>query len=145
MFSCSSDADDVLVNLAEMPQVFFVPGPHLDSPRPPPPMVSYSPLLFPLPDPHLLNKILNQINYYFRYLLLVFSLHFLVSTKLSLLFFFFSLLSCSNENLVKDIHLRKNMDREGWVSVHLIAGFNKVSCLQDIVISLMLSSSKLQW
>ncbi|XP_042042405.1 la-related protein 1B-like [Salvia splendens] len=85
----------------EMPQVFFVPGPHLDSPRPPP-MVSYSPLLFPVPDPHLLNKILNQINYYF-----------------------------SNENLVKDIHLRKNMDREGWVSVHLIAGFNKVRQLTN--------------
>ena len=53
------------------------------------------------------------------------------------LIYLFSLLSCSNENLVKDIHLRRNMDREGWVSVHLIAGFNKVSCLQDIVISLM--------
>ncbi|XP_047967995.1 la-related protein 1C-like isoform X2 [Salvia hispanica] len=85
----------------EMPQVFFVPGPHLDSPRPPP-MVSYTPLLFPVPDPHLLNKILNQINYYF-----------------------------SNENLVKDIHLRRNMDREGWVSVHLIAGFNKVRQLTN--------------
>ncbi|XP_041997576.1 la-related protein 1C-like isoform X1 [Salvia splendens] len=87
----------------EMPQVFFVPGPHLDSPRPPP-MVSYTPLLFPVPDPHLLNKILNQINYYF-----------------------------SNENLVKDIHLRRNMDSEGWVSVHLIAGFNKVRQLTNSV------------
>ncbi|KAL1566644.1 la-related protein 1B-like [Salvia divinorum] len=85
----------------EMPQVYYVPGPHLDSPRPPH-MVSYSPLLFPVPDPHLLNKILNQIDYYF-----------------------------SNENLVKDIHLRKNMNHEGWVSVYLIAGFNKVRQLTD--------------
>lgn len=35
--------------------------------------------------------------------------------------------SCSNENLVKDTFLRRNMDNEGWVPVTLIAGFKKVS------------------
>ncbi|XP_057809273.1 la-related protein 1B-like [Salvia miltiorrhiza] len=85
----------------EMPQVYFVPGPHLDSPRPMP-MVSYSPMLFPMPDPHLLNKILNQIDYYF-----------------------------SNENLVTDTYLRSMMDGEGWVSVKEIARFQKVEQMTD--------------
>lgn len=88
MFSCCFISADDLMNLAEMPQVFYVPGPHLDSPRPMP-MVSYSPMLFPMPDPHLLNKILIQIDYYFRYLLLVFSLHYLVSIAKWILYFFF--------------------------------------------------------
>lgn len=42
-------------------------------------------------------------------------------------FFFFC---CSNENLIKDIYLRQNMDDQGWVLIKLIAGFNKVSCFR---------------
>ncbi|KAH6797047.1 hypothetical protein C2S52_021601 [Perilla frutescens var. hirtella] len=85
----------------EVPHVYFVQGPHLDSPRPMP-MVSYSPMLFPMTDPQLATKILNQIEYYF-----------------------------SNENLVKDTYLRRNMDSEGWISIKLIATFKKVMQLTD--------------
>ncbi|KAK2998020.1 hypothetical protein RJ639_025773 [Escallonia herrerae] len=35
----------------------------------------------------------------------------------------------SNENLIKDIFLRQNMDDQGWVPIKLIAGFKKVSFL----------------
>ncbi|KAI3472350.1 hypothetical protein Pfo_031084 [Paulownia fortunei] len=80
----------------EMPSpVFYVPGPHPDSLRPMP-MVPISSMFFPMPDPYLHSKIVNQIDYYF-----------------------------SNENLVKDTFLRQNMDGEGWVSIKLIAGFKK--------------------
>ncbi|KAG8373617.1 hypothetical protein BUALT_Bualt11G0042900 [Buddleja alternifolia] len=76
-----------------------VPAPvyygHPDSLRPMP-MFPYSPMYFPMPDPQLPSKIVNQIDYYF-----------------------------SNENLVKDTFLRQNMDVEGWVSIKLIAGFKK--------------------
>lgn len=58
---------DVLMHLAEVPShVFYVPGLHPDSHRPMP-MVPFAPMLFPMPDPHLPSKILNQIDYYFRY------------------------------------------------------------------------------
>ncbi|XP_030465140.1 la-related protein 1C-like isoform X2 [Syzygium oleosum] len=52
-----------------------------------------------LPPPnHLLHaQIVRQIEYYF-----------------------------SNENLVKDIYLRRQMDKQGWVSIAVIAGFKKV-------------------
>ncbi|KVI02922.1 la-related protein 1C-like [Cynara cardunculus var. scolymus] len=63
-----------------------------------------APMYFPVPDPLLHSKIVNQIDYYF-----------------------------SNENLVKDTYLRRNMDEQGWVPVNLIAGFKKVSCLTDNV------------
>ncbi|KAL6588190.1 hypothetical protein OROMI_001168 [Orobanche minor] len=86
----------------EMPSpVFYVPGPHPDSLRPMP-MVSISSMFFPMPDPYLHSKIVNQIDYYF-----------------------------SNENLVKDTFLRQNMDGGGWVSIKLIAGFKKVMQLTD--------------
>ena len=39
------------------------------------------------------------------------------------LFVFF----CSNDNLCKDMYLRRHMDEQGWVPVALIAGFNRVS------------------
>ncbi|KAI3462345.1 hypothetical protein Pfo_019008 [Paulownia fortunei] len=81
--------------------VFYVPRPHPDSLRPMP-MAPISPVFFPMPDPHLPSKILNQIDYYF-----------------------------SNENLVKDTFLRQNMDGKGWVSIKLIAGFKKVMQLTD--------------
>ncbi|CAA2961009.1 Hypothetical predicted protein [Olea europaea subsp. europaea] len=85
----------------EMPSpVYYVPGPHPDPLRMP--MVPMPPMIFPVSDPHLSNKIVNQIDYYF-----------------------------SNENLVKDTFLRQNMDVEGWVSIQLIAGFKKVMQLTD--------------
>uniref|UniRef100_A0A7N0TNA3 HTH La-type RNA-binding domain-containing protein n=1 Tax=Kalanchoe fedtschenkoi TaxID=63787 RepID=A0A7N0TNA3_KALFE len=48
-------------------------------------------------DPELDSKVIHQIDYYF-----------------------------SNENLIKDTYLRKNMDEQGWVPIKLIAGFKKV-------------------
>ncbi|KAI3665348.1 hypothetical protein L6452_43972 [Arctium lappa] len=63
-----------------------------------------APMYFSVPDPLLHAKIVNQIDYYF-----------------------------SNENLVKDTYLRRNMDEQGWVPVNLIAGFKKVSSLTDNV------------
>lgn len=53
-------------------------------------------------DPQLNAKIVHQIDYYF-----------------------------SNENLIKDEYLRKNMDEHGWVPVTLIANFNKVTQLTE--------------
>lgn len=58
--------------------------------------------VFPPHDPQLLADILYQIDYYF-----------------------------SNENLCKDTYLRQKMDDNGWVSIHLIAGFKKVKQLTN--------------
>ncbi|KAK9074788.1 hypothetical protein SSX86_003106 [Deinandra increscens subsp. villosa] len=69
----------------------------------PAPPMVPGPRTFPFPDPLHVN-IVKQIEYYF-----------------------------SNENLVKDTYLRRNMDQQGWVSVNLIAGFKKVSSLTDNV------------
>ncbi|KAL5557508.1 hypothetical protein UlMin_039744 [Ulmus minor] len=67
------------------------------------------------PDPQLSAKIVNQIEYYF-----------------------------SNDNLIKDTYLRKNMDDQGWVSIELIANFKKVKDLTEhiplIVEALRMSS-----
>nr|XP_004287781.2 PREDICTED: la-related protein 1C-like [Fragaria vesca subsp. vesca] len=60
------------------------------------------PLNLVRPDLQLHTKIINQIDYYF-----------------------------SNENLIKDTFLRRNMDDQGWVRIKLIAGFNKVMNLTD--------------
>lgn len=65
---------------------------------------------YPAPAPHqihmhyteIYSKVIHQIDYYF-----------------------------SNENLIKDIFLRKNMDEQGWVPIKLIAGFAKVKNLTD--------------
>merc|ERR1719311_769996 len=32
----------------------------------------------------------------------------------------------SAENLAKDMYLRKQMNNEGWVNIHVIAGFNRL-------------------
>merc|ERR1719207_187961 len=32
----------------------------------------------------------------------------------------------SAENLAKDMYLRKQMNSEGWVNIHIIAGFNRL-------------------
>ncbi|XP_052196378.1 la-related protein 1C isoform X2 [Diospyros lotus] len=84
--------------------VFYVTGPPPDSYRAMPFMSPISPpaMFFPVPDPQLPVKILNQIDYYF-----------------------------SNENLIKDTYLREKMDDQGWVSIKLIATFKKVSQLTD--------------
>ncbi|KAM7260958.1 hypothetical protein ACFE04_026433 [Oxalis oulophora] len=60
------------------------------------------PMFLPLVDPELHSKIVKQIDYYF-----------------------------SNENLVGDVFLRQNMDKQGWVSIKLIAGFKKVLLLTN--------------
>ncbi|KAL8532102.1 hypothetical protein ACS0TY_008641 [Phlomoides rotata] len=79
--------------------VYYLP--HPDSLRSIP-MVPIPSMYYPMIDPHLPSKIVNQIDYYF-----------------------------SNENLVKDAFLRQNMDAEGWVSIKLIAGFKKMMMLTD--------------
>ncbi|GMH24550.1 hypothetical protein Nepgr_026393 [Nepenthes gracilis] len=66
------------------------------------PFVPTPPMFIPPPDPLLHAKIVNQIDYYF-----------------------------SNENLIRDTYLRKNMDEQGWVPISLIAGFKKVMQLTD--------------
>lgn len=42
---------------------------------------------------------------------------------------------CSNENLIRDTYLRRNMDEQGWVPINLIAGFTKVSFLGNLWLS----------
>ncbi|KAL3031699.1 hypothetical protein AAZX31_02G043200 [Glycine max] len=84
------------------PQMIYVPPPPLESMRGVPFVSPIPPnaMFFQPSDNQLHTKIVNQIDYYF-----------------------------SNENLVKDIYLRRNMDDQGWVTINLIAGFKKVSCL----------------
>ncbi|CAH9084995.1 unnamed protein product [Cuscuta europaea] len=85
------------------PPVYYVPTPHQESFRMP--MFTHmSPFLYHAPDPPLYSKIVNQIDYYF-----------------------------SNDNLIKDMFLRGNMDEQGWIPIKLIAGFKKVSMLTDSV------------
>ncbi|XP_016487722.1 la-related protein 1C-like [Nicotiana tabacum] len=99
---------------SEVPPVYFFPGPLPDTFRMP--MLSpVPPVFFHMPDPQLQTKIVNQIDYYF-----------------------------SNENLIKDTFLRRNMDEHGWVSVMLIAGFKKVMSLTDniqLILDVMRSST----
>ncbi|MFS7955024.1 putative la-type HTH domain, winged helix-like DNA-binding domain superfamily [Helianthus anomalus] len=75
-------------------------------PNPLPPPMPFGAPLSPMyySDPVLIANIVSQIDYYF-----------------------------SNENLVRDTYLRRNMDEQGWVSASLIAGFKKVSSLTDNV------------
>ncbi|KAI8541117.1 hypothetical protein RHMOL_Rhmol08G0037500 [Rhododendron molle] len=88
------------------PPMFYVPvpPPPSDSLRGVPIVTPLPPpaLLFPPPDPLLHAKIVTQINYYF-----------------------------SNENLISDTFLRRNMDEDGWVPIKLIAGFKKVMVLTN--------------
>ncbi|XP_030524013.1 la-related protein 1C-like [Rhodamnia argentea] len=78
--------------------VYYVPIPPMDLRNVP----YYQPIqphmvYYPPPNQFLHAQIVKQIDYYF-----------------------------SNENLVKDIYLRRQMDKEGWVSIAVIAGFKKV-------------------
>ncbi|CAH9088319.1 unnamed protein product [Cuscuta epithymum] len=83
--------------------VFYVPGLHQESFRMPM-FPNMPPYSYHAPDPQLYSKIVNQIDYYF-----------------------------SNDNLIKDVFLRENMDEQGWVPIKLIAGFKRVSMLTDSV------------
>ncbi|KAJ9561817.1 hypothetical protein OSB04_006977 [Centaurea solstitialis] len=86
--------------------MFYVQGP-----PPPPESLRAMPLVAPIPppmyfavpDPMLHSRIVSQIDYYF-----------------------------SNDNLIKDTYLRKNMDEQGWVPVSLIAGFKKVKSKGEV-------------
>ncbi|KAK7376146.1 hypothetical protein VNO78_35000 [Psophocarpus tetragonolobus] len=86
------------------PQMVYVPPPSLESMRGVPFVSPIPPnaMFFQPPDNQLHTKIVNQIDYYF-----------------------------SNENLVKDIYLRRNMDDQGWVPINLVAGFKKVKYLTE--------------
>lgn len=84
------------------PEVYYFPGPLQDPYRAGSMVPPMGPVFYPFFDPLLHTKIVNQIEFYF-----------------------------STENLVRDTYLRKNMDEQGWVSVKLIAGFQKVSQLTD--------------
>ncbi|MQM15569.1 hypothetical protein Taro_048517 [Colocasia esculenta] len=81
-----------------------IPSPFFYVPPPPPeslrgmPFVAPHAMFFAPADLQLRTTLLKQIDYYF-----------------------------SPENLCKDVYLRQNMDEEGWVSISLIAGFNRVS------------------
>ncbi|KAL7090547.1 hypothetical protein ACP275_12G047900 [Erythranthe tilingii] len=94
------------------PHFYYVSGgppPRQDFFRPMPmpmrmPMLPIPPMFFPVQKPGVSSQILKQIEYYF-----------------------------SNDNLVKDIFLRENMDAEGWVSIKLIAGFRKMMQLTDSI------------
>lgn len=83
------------MGMPDMHMIYFPPAVPFVAPLHPP-------MFFPAPDPQLLAKIVNQIDYYF-----------------------------SNENLIKDTFLRRNMDQNGWVPVTLIASFKKVTQLTD--------------
>ncbi|XAR58009.1 hypothetical protein NMG60_11026335 [Bertholletia excelsa] len=91
------------------PPLFYVQGPSVVTPIP------SSPMYYPVLDPQLNNKILNQIDYYF-----------------------------SNENIIKDTYLRQKMDEQGWVPIKLIAGFKKVKLLTEniqLILDVMRSSN----
>ncbi|KAL1825014.1 hypothetical protein ACET3Z_011792 [Daucus carota] len=95
----------------DVPQpVFYVQSPEsLRGVVPIMPQVAAHPMYYPpIPDPQLHVKIMNQIEYYF-----------------------------SNENLVKDTFLRRNMDEQGWVPIKLIAGFKKVMNLTDNILLIL--------
>lgn len=83
--------------------LYYVPAPPPESLRGPfvAPIPPHA-MFFSVQDPQLHTKLVNQIDYYF-----------------------------SNENLIKDIYLRQNMDDQGWVPIKLIAGFKKVMLLTD--------------
>lgn len=93
----------------------FAPNP----PTPPPPAMLISPL------EQLQRELLVQIEYYFRYLFVHICRKHFATTEVILLSHLFNF--CSDENLCKDIYLRKHMDDHGWVPLSLIAGFNQVS------------------
>lgn len=86
----------------EMASVYYISATPQDSLRNVPFAPMPAPVYYSVADFQLQCKIGNQIDYYF-----------------------------SDENLIKDIFLRQNMDDQGWVPIKLIAGFNKVSYLTD--------------
>ncbi|MQM11472.1 hypothetical protein Taro_044379 [Colocasia esculenta] len=91
---------DGSTNFADVTSPFFYVPPH---PSPEShggmPFVGPPAMFYAAPDAQLRATLAKQIDYYF-----------------------------SPGNLCKDIYLRQNMDEEGWVSISLIASFNRVSC-----------------
>ncbi|CAA6667678.1 unnamed protein product [Spirodela intermedia] len=45
----------------------------------------------------------------------------------------------SEDNLARNVHLKMQMDEEGWVSVHTIAGFPRVKRLTNDVVLILRS------
>ncbi|KAK7346319.1 hypothetical protein VNO80_20835 [Phaseolus coccineus] len=92
------------IGYPELPPMVYVPPPPLESMRGVPFVSPIPPnAMFFQPTDNLLHtKIVNQIDYYF-----------------------------SNDNLVKDIYLRRNMDDQGWVPINLISNFKKVKYLTE--------------
>ncbi|KAG9457103.1 hypothetical protein H6P81_001611 [Aristolochia fimbriata] len=79
------------------------PLPSRSNPQPQPPLVT--PVQFiNASEADLCRSLRSQIEYYF-----------------------------SDENLVKDAYLKGQMDDQGWVSVHLIAGFRRVKAMTEDV------------
>ncbi|KAM7260940.1 hypothetical protein ACFE04_026415 [Oxalis oulophora] len=73
------------------------------------------PIFYPTANSQLHSNILKQIDYYF-----------------------------SNDNLVKDLYLRQNMDDQGWVPIKLIAGFKQVTLLTNniqLILDSLISST----
>uniref|UniRef100_A0A9I9CSW4 HTH La-type RNA-binding domain-containing protein n=2 Tax=Cucumis melo TaxID=3656 RepID=A0A9I9CSW4_CUCME len=87
-----------------VPPVVYVAAPPQEALRSVPFVAPMPPnaVFFPASDPQLYARIVHQIEYYF-----------------------------SDENLVKDTYLRRNMDEDGWVPIHLVAGFKMVRSLTD--------------
>ncbi|KAF3789662.1 La-related protein 1C [Nymphaea thermarum] len=87
-------------------QLYYVPG----APAEPFQGVSFVPhvppnaFFYPAVDHQLRTMLVRQIDYYF-----------------------------SGENLCKDLFLRENMDRQGWVSVSVVANFNRVKQLTNSI------------
>jgi la-related protein 1 len=78
------------------------------------------------------EKLLKQIEFYFRWLHLFYSAfcYFLSACECVLLLVMPCSFICSKDNLCTDVWLRQHMDQEGWVDISLIATFKKVrSCL----------------
>ncbi|XP_058098962.1 la-related protein 1C-like isoform X2 [Magnolia sinica] len=105
------------VSFHEMPSPGYYTAPHPDAFRGMP-FVAHVPtpaMYFTAPDPQLRTTLMKQIDYYF-----------------------------SSENLCKDIYLRRNMDEQGWVTISLIANFNRVKQLTNdvqFILDAMRSSS----
>lgn len=86
---------------------------------------------FPVPprDLHLQGlywRIVNQVNYYFRYKR-IYTVNLKIKTYGKNNIFDKLNYSCSDKNLETDTFLKGNMDEDGWVSIKLIATFRNVS------------------
>ena len=121
--------------------VYYLPGPPpgaIRGPYPPrfaPYPVNQGPPILSPEKLDLRDRVLKQVEYYFRQVMLLyinffviiimFSLSFIVALEISYyLPFIYSLFS--DENLENDHYLISLMDEEGWVPTKIIAGFKRV-------------------